>query len=137
MKIAAGIYLLWLAYKAGRSAMSDDDTTASAMGTGNDGFVRLYLRGAGMHLTNPKAIFVWLSIVSMGLPANPQISDSLLIVAAGTCIRLFVFGIYAIAFSTEIARKTYRSLRRWIDGTLAWVFGYSGIRMLLSETSAT
>ena len=113
------------------------EATTGAMDTGNEGFVKLYLKGAGMHLTNPKAIFIWLSIVSMGLPANPHISGSLLIVAGGACIGLFVFGTYAIAFSTEIARKTYRALRRWIDGTLACVFGYAGIRMLISETPAT
>lgn len=137
MKIAAGIYLLWLAYKAGRSAMSGHKTATSAMGTGTEGFVKLYIRGAGMHLTNPKAIFVWLSIVSMGLPVNPHISDSMLIVAGGACIGLFVFGTYAVAFSTEIVRKTYRSLSRWIDGTLACVFGYAGMRMLISEMPST
>lgn len=137
MKITAGIYLLWLAYTAARSAMSGHEKTIRAMGTGKPGFVKLYLRGAGMHLTNPKAIFVWLSIVSVGLPANPHISDSTFIVAGTGYIGLFVFGIYAVAFSTEIARKTYRLLRRWINGTLACVFGYAGIRMLISETPGT
>ena len=29
---------------------------------------KLYMRGLSLHLTNPKAILTWLSIVSIGLP---------------------------------------------------------------------
>jgi threonine/homoserine/homoserine lactone efflux protein len=33
-----------------------------------------FLRGFGIHLTNPKAVLMWLSVIALGLPpgANPQ-----------------------------------------------------------------
>jgi len=133
MKLGAAIYLLWLAYKAARSALSTQDPLTAALPTHEAGYVRLFLRGAGMHLTNPKAIFVWLSIVSMGLPAAPKVTDSLAIVAGCASIGMFVFGTYAMVFSTPLARTIYRSLRRWFEAALALLFGYAGIRMLLSE----
>ena len=90
-----------------------------------------------MHLTNPKAIFVWLSIVSMALPPRAQIGDALRIVGGCTCIASAVFAGYAIIFSTPIARSVYGSLRRWFEGTLAVAFGHAGLRMLISKASTT
>jgi threonine/homoserine/homoserine lactone efflux protein len=88
-----------------------------------------------MHLTNPKAIFVWLSIVALALPASAHRSDALLIVAGCIPIGLAVFCSYALIFSTMPARRAYLRTRRWFDGSLAVLFGYAGIRMLTSRTA--
>lgn len=134
MKIAGGLYLLFLAAKSARAALSDHPPIAPGPAT-NDTYRRLFLRGAAMHLTNPKAIFVWLSIVTLALPVNTKSGDALVMVMGCAVIGTIVFGGYAIVFSTHTARRIYRALRRWFDGALALAFGYAGMHMLLSKTS--
>lgn len=140
VKILGGLYLLWLAAKAIRSALSPgampvarDAVAASASGTS---LQRLFLRGSAMHLTNPKAIFVWLSIVSMALPPGAQAADSLRVVGLCALIGVLVFGGYAVVFSTPAARRIYGRARRWFEATFAAMFGYAGVRMLLSKSDA-
>ena len=59
LKICGGIYLLYLSYQAFRSALKPH-AMISAKRTENAASTKyLYLRGLGLHLTNPKAVFAW------------------------------------------------------------------------------
>ncbi|WP_194726399.1 LysE family translocator [Noviherbaspirillum malthae] len=141
IKLFGGAYLLWLAAKSARAACrpaplqhssgialrADMDAEA---GSGR----RLYLRGLGLHLTNPKAILTWLSIVSLALPAGADTSHALAIVGGCVCIGITVFGGYAMLFSTAAARRIYVRVRRWFEGVLAVVFAFAGIKLLLSRS---
>ena len=133
MKILGGIYLLWLAAKSARAAMSKTSALTSVKRSIPTTYFRTFMRGAAMHVTNPKAIFVWLSIVSLALPMGAQVQDALLVVFGCALLGLGVFCGYALVFSTPIARRVYQSLRRWFEGTLAIVFGYAGVRLLTSK----
>jgi threonine efflux protein len=135
MKILGGFYLLWLAFKSARSALKPADFSAETGTHIQRTTASHYLHGAAMHLTNPKAIFVWLSIVALALPPSASRSEALLIVAGCIPIGVTVFCSYALIFSTVTARRTYLRTRRWFDGTLAIVFGYAGIRMLTSRAA--
>jgi threonine efflux protein len=135
MKILGGIYLLWLAIKSARSALRPNEVFAEPMGEVKRSAMGLYLQGVAMHLSNPKAIFVWLSIVALALPAGAQRSEALLIVAGCIPIGLTVFCGYALVFSTTSARRIYIRARRWFDGALAILFGYAGIRMMAVHTT--
>lgn len=130
MKVLGGLYLLWLAWKSARSAVTKDAAAAPGLVKLSESYARTFLRGAAMHLMNPKAIFVWLSIVALALPANAKTDHAFLVVAGCGVIGAVIFGGYAFAFSTAFARTAYQSLRRWLDGVLALVFGYAAIRML-------
>lgn len=134
IKIFGGIYLLWLAFKSARSALKPHDLPAGARTGSADTWASHYLQGAAMHLTNPKAIFVWLSIVALALPAKTHRSEALLVVAGCIPIGVAVFCSYALVFSTASARHAYLRTRRWFDGALSVLFGYAGIRMLTSRT---
>jgi threonine/homoserine/homoserine lactone efflux protein len=137
MKLLGGVYLLYLGVRSAKSALNVakpelavGDNKDRAMIAGH--YQRIYLRGAAMHLTNPKAIFVWLSIVSLALPAHAQSRDALLVVAGCGVLGLIVFCGYALLFSTARARRIYQILRRWFEGVLAVLFGYAGLRMISS-----
>ena len=133
VKVIGGLYLLWLAFKAGRSALSRHDA-ADAGAAGRSGSLRqIFLKGIAMHITNPKAIFVWLSTISMGLPVHASPTDSLVVFAACGLLGVLIFISYALLFSTAVARRVYRSTRRAFDGTIAVFFGFAGLRMLLSR----
>lgn len=132
MKILGGLYLAWLASKSARSAISVHSARHAADAARDETALNTYARGAAMHLTNPKAIFVWLSLVSLALPAGARTQDALLVVAGCACIGVAVFCGYALAFSTPAARHLYQQSRRWFEGALALVFGYAAARTLAS-----
>lgn len=132
MKILGGCYLLWLASKSARAAWAPASVQPLVPTAEQHNFGRIYLRGAALHLTNPKAIFIWMSIVSLALPPGAEWRDALHVVVGCVAIAVCVFCGYALAFSTASARRVYQSLRRWFEGTLAALFAYAGFRMIAS-----
>ena len=133
IKVFGGLYLLWLAFKSGRSAWQPRAARTQAAGT-HLPLRRIYARGLLLHLTNPKAILVWISVVALASPANGGAPHMLAIVAGCLAIGMLVFGSYAALFSTPLARRVYLSIRRWLDGGLAIVFGLAGLKLLTSRT---
>ena len=129
LKLAGGAYLSYLALRSARSALRPPPPAEARELVRGDG-AKLFARGAAMHLTNPKAIFVWLSIVALALPAGASAWDALTIVLGCVPLGLAVFGGYAIAFSTAVARRVYARTRRGFDAALAAVFGYAAWRAL-------
>jgi threonine efflux protein len=132
VKIAGGLYLLWLAFKSGRAALRPKARNAAANADGQSPR-RLYARGALLHLTNPKAILVWMSVAALGSSAGEGPSHMLMVVAGCLCIGVSVFGGYAALFSMPAARRIYARLQRWLDAGLALVFGAAGLRLLTSR----
>lgn len=79
------------------------------------------------------AILAWIAIVSLALPPGASVSAALSVVAGCLCLGVLVFGGYALAFSTAAARRLYGSVRGWLEGALALVFGVAGIKLLMSR----
>ncbi len=68
LKIFGGLYLLYLAYKAGRAALTSDDRAREApLKDAALSGASLYRRGLLMHLTNPKSILAWIALMTLGL----------------------------------------------------------------------
>lgn len=132
LKIVGGLYLLWLALKSARSALSAD-LPAAAQREGGRTMFSLYARGLALHLTNPKAIMSWLAIVSLALPQEAPPGYALSVVASCMGVALMVFCGYALLFSTAFARRWYAGMRRWLEGALAVVFGVAGIKLLVAR----
>lgn len=131
-RVLAGLYLIYLAIVAGRKAFAD-----AALAPGPVAGRRLsgdFRRGLFLHLTNPKAVFVWLATISLGMPAGAPASQAFLVV--GTCVLLgsVIVATYAILFATARAQRAYRAAKRWIDGTTALVFATAGIALLAKRT---
>ncbi len=133
VKVIGGLYLLWMAWQAARKVVRGTRADAGADAGPAPGYARLYLRGAAMHLTNPKAVVVWLSVVSLAMPAGAAAPDALAFVASCVPLSAAIFTCYALAFSTSPARRVYRTGERGINAVLAGVFGFAGVRMLLSS----
>ena len=132
LKVAGGLYLLWLAWKAARSAATLDRPTVGA-GTIPPGAWGLYRRGVLMHAGNPKAVLAWLAIMSLGM--RPDATPASVAVALAGCIALgiLIFSGYALLFSTAPMVRAYAKARRWFEGLLAIFFAGAGIRLILSR----
>lgn len=132
LKIAGGFYLFWLAFKACRSALKTDSDFV--LNASNDLSSKQYfLRGLAIHLTNPKSIFAWLAIITIGVRPDAPIWVSFVIVGLCWLMGMGVFGGYALAFSTNRMVRIYTSFRRWIEGTTSVVFGLAGLKLLTSK----
>lgn len=130
LKIMGGLYLLWLAVRSARAALGPH-AQAALSGAIAESELQIYLRGAAMHVTNPKAIFVWLSIVSLAVPPGAHAGDALWVVAGCLPLGLGIFGGYACLFSVPAVRSGYLAVRRGFEAVLAVVFGYAGLRLLM------
>ncbi len=131
LKIAGGLYLLYLAIKAARSALRKNQPTMQ-----KDSPIRsqqtgaIFLRGYLIHLTNPKSIFAWVAIISLGLPPNASLSSVTMVVGGCLITGFCVFCGHALLFSTARAARLYTASRRYVDGTLALLFGAASVKML-------
>lgn len=132
IKVLGGVYLLYLAYKAARSALSGRRAMSDAARAPTSKW-QLYRRGLLLHLTNPKAVLAWIAIMSLVLGPNSSVSTLVAIALGCAVLSVLVFGGYAIVFSTLPMIRAYLKARRWIEGILAAAFGYAGIRLLLLQ----
>lgn len=132
LKIAGGLYLIWLAWRALRGALAEAPPPDAAAGPPAS-LSRHWARGLGIHLTNPKAVFVWMAIIAIGLPAGSTPGDVALVVGGCAVIGVGVFLGYAIVFSTGVSRRVYLRLRRLIGALAAAIFGGLGVRLVLAE----
>lgn len=132
LKLLGGLYLLYLAYKAFRAARSDVALPA-AVSAAKISTRSLLWRGYGIHVTNPKAIFAWLAIITLGMPQGAPASVAGLIIGGCMIMGFLTFMGYAALFSTPHALKVYKSLRRWIEGAMAAFYCFAGLKLLTSR----
>jgi threonine efflux protein len=132
LKIAGGLYLLWLAVKSARAALYEEDPFMQVP-TARVGHRALYRRGVLMHLGNPKAVLSWLALMSLGV--GPNATAQHIALAFGGCVLLgaLIFFGYALLFSTEPMVRGYARARRWIEGALGLVFAGAGLRLIFSR----
>lgn len=130
LKLAGGIYMLYLAYKAIKSLSRPTSTSDLERPTEGKRLWRTYLAGYAIHMTNPKAIFGWLATISLGLPPEASVSSVMLVVGGCLLTGFTVFMSYALLFSTNRAVRLYKSARRPLDAVMAIFFGTAGAKMI-------
>jgi threonine/homoserine/homoserine lactone efflux protein len=131
IKVAGGLYLLWLAYKAFRSAAATHDLKATTVSEA--GAFRYFIRGLTIQMTNPKAALAWIAIISLGLQENAPLWVGFVIVVGTSILSVIIHCMYALAFSTPMMVRLYSKARRWIQATLGILFAVSGLRLLTSR----
>jgi amino acid exporter len=133
IKIAGALYLLWLAIKAFRSAIRPVDISIRNL-NGAESKRAYFLRGLTVQMTNPKAAFSWMAVMSLGLEANAPIWVGAAIVTGTTLISMVGHLTYAAAFSTQRMIAGYRRARRWIEAGLGTFFCFASYKLLTSKT---
>ena len=133
LRVAGGLYLLWLAFKAFRSAASKHDIKTIQL-KADGGLSGCYKRGLAIQMTNPKAALTWIAILSLAVdPAAPVWVGFSIVLGTGV---LSIVGhvAYALAFSTRPMVALYAKSRRWIEAALGAFFCFAGIRLLTGRS---
>lgn len=131
VRIIGGLYLLFLAYRAFRRAIT---LPPLDLGSNDQGSVpRLILAGFLLQLTNPKTLFFWMAVAATG-----GVGDAPLPVIAVFVLGAFVnsflgHGTYALMLSAAPFRAGYMAARRWIDTCLGGFFAYAGYRLMMEN----
>lgn len=126
LKIFGALYLLWLAFKAFRSASSPGPDVPVRAAKGN----RLLLQGFAIQMTNPKAALHWIAIVGIGLGADAPLWVGAMLVVSCTVISVLGHLAYAVTFSTQPVIAFYRRSRRWIEAGLGTFFTFAAWRLV-------
>lgn len=133
IKIAGGIYLLWLAWKSLRTALAKPSHVGQAPEARQGEGRKMFLTGLFIHLTNPKAILAWIATIALGVTADTPIWVSYVIVSGGILISLIGNLSYALVFSTGPMARMYLRAKRPIAWVFAGFFGFAGLRLLMSR----
>ncbi|WP_424982708.1 LysE family translocator [Maritalea sp. S77] len=130
LKLVGGFYLLYLAYKSFLSFRTPIEGEMAA--PRRQSLSSLFVGGIALHLTNPKAVFAWGAVITMGMwPNAPWWTSFLIFAMAGTCSMTLNYS-YAYLFSTPHAVRVYQRTKRGIDGLMAIVFGAAGLKLITS-----
>jgi len=127
-------YLMFLAYKAARSALSRKDLATRSFTGGKRS---LYAKGLALHLTNPKAILFFGSLFSLGVPPGTRLQDLALVIAAVGTQSFLVFHGYALLFSSQAMTRMYQRLRRCFEGAFAIGFGFASFKILTAKVQSS
>ncbi len=131
IKYIGAAYLLFLALKSLRSAFSEKAALSkrSYGGTARQVFVK----GALIHLTNPKAVLSWGAIFAIMVPVQSNVSVLLgmylFLLSASIC----VFVGYAFLFSTDKVVALYQRMRSIFELIFAGFFGFASIKILTAK----
>lgn len=128
LKIAGACYLFWLAYNALRAAMRGDARPSALRVPPTSSLKKLYL-----HLTNPKAIFAWMMLVSLGMPEGAPVGVTAAFIVGCMLIGLVTFCGFAIVFSLAPVHRAYLKSRRIIESLMAGFFAFAGFKLLTAR----
>jgi threonine efflux protein len=131
MRYLGAAYLLYLAWKSARSALSRQ--AASLRGLAVISPTSAYAKGLMLHLTNPKPILFFGSLFAIGVPSGSTPETLALVVGAIALMNIFIFHGYALLFSSAPMVRGYMKLKRWFEAAFALLFGAAAIRILTTR----
>lgn len=130
LKIAGGLYLLYLGWRLWRGA-SAALAVEAADAANATGFGRAVLAGLLTQLSNPKTAVVYAGIFAALLPQQPPLWLALTLPAAIFCVECGWYALVATAFSAGGPRRLYLGAKSWIDRLAGGVMAALGLRLIL------
>ncbi|WP_241650010.1 LysE family transporter [Rosenbergiella collisarenosi] len=126
LKLAGALYLLWVAKKAIKALSVPPHATSPAP------VANYYWQGLSLHLTDPKAILIGLTVTSIGVSTHSTPWTTLLLVMLCAILGIIIFSLYAFRFSTETAQGILSRYHRLINLFCAGFYTLVAIGFLVS-----
>lgn len=129
LKIAGGIYLLYMAYKIWRGARSPLAVSESSMGQASNPRKSFWV-GLSTQLSNPKTAVWYGSIFAALLPQYPPLWCYFVLPPAIFAIEAGWYTTVALVFSNSRPRAFYLRAKTGIDRVAACAVGALGLRLI-------
>lgn len=130
LKVAGGIYLIYIAFRIWRGASDPLDMGETALGTCAVG--RSFMSAFLTQISNPKTIVVYASIFAALLPQSIPIGLIVAIPIGVFAVEAGWYTIVAYAFSARHPRRVYLSAKAWIDRLAGTVMAGLGLQLVIS-----
>lgn len=130
IRYAGAGYLIYLAWRSARSALSLHTVETRTIGGSP---TTLVMRGAALHITNPKSVLFFGALYSIGVPVDASAAQIATVVAAVGVQATLVYSGYALLFSAPSMTRLYVRLRRWFEGTFAAGFAFAGFKVMTAR----
>ncbi|MBS0847297.1 LysE family translocator [Citrobacter sp. JGM124] len=131
LKIAGGIYLLWLAYKMIRHARAPLSMGHAA--TGEKSLMATFRDGLFTQLSNPKTAVVFASIFTALLPREVPAYYYIALPLISFIIDAGWYSLVTVALSTERSRHVYIRFKTAIDRVAGSVMAVLGLKLIMSS----
>ncbi|WP_206956166.1 LysE family translocator [Trinickia acidisoli] len=131
LKIAGGLYLIFVASKIWRGAgrpITVDDTIKARPGNARKSF----WIGLSTQLSNPKTAIWYGSIFAALLPQHPPLWCYFVLPPLVFAVECGWYTIVALCFSTKGPREVYLRAKKWIDRIAAGAISALGLRLILT-----
>jgi threonine/homoserine/homoserine lactone efflux protein len=135
LKLAGGVYLIWLGIRIWRGAtepLPSVDTASAQGGT--------LLRSAAFalltQLSNPKTAVFYASVFAAMLPASPPISLLIALPPLVFAVETAWYAVVALSLSASYPRKLYLRAKPWADRLAGTLMGLLGLRLVLDAVGA-
>lgn len=131
LKVAGGLYLLWLAYLSYKESMKP--TGKIAQGEMKEtSYTRWFLRGVVLNASNPKTVIAWLAALSVGMGTNDDFYSLMAALLVCMVAGLLVNMMYSLLFSIGGVMNGYQRVKRWVDRCVAGLFALAGVGLIRS-----
>lgn len=134
LKVAGGLYLLWLGYKIYRGAAQPMDFAAGGMAAEHS-LLKTFRDGLYTQLSNPKTALVFASIFTALLPERIPLDFYYIVPLMSFVIDVSWYSLVALVLSSARPRGVYLRMKRKIDIVTATVLGALGLRLIATSLS--
>lgn len=130
LKIAGGVYLLYIASRIWRGAGQPVTMGKSEKQAAHPG--KSFWTGLTTQLSNPKTAVAYGSIFVALLPQHPPLWCYLALPPLVFAIETGWYTVVALSFSSQGPRELYLRAKRWIDRIAAGAIAALGLRLIVS-----
>jgi threonine/homoserine/homoserine lactone efflux protein len=130
LKLAGGLYLLLVAWRALRAIAAGNALTVSTSKAPLSD-AQAWRRGFVVVMTNPKAALMWSAVATFLFGAGLEKWQVLAFGPLVAFSAMTIYGAYGLLFSTAIALRTYDRFWRVIEAAFGLAFGALGATLLL------
>lgn len=128
LKVAGGLYLIYLASRIWRGAAQPMQIDSATPGQGQ-GAAKAFWQGLATQLSNPKTAIVYGSIFAALLPAHPPAWTFAVLLPMLFMIEAGWYTIVAYTFSASRPRSVYLRAKKHIDRAAGAIIGLLGIKL--------
>lgn len=131
IRVAGGLYLLWLSWGMARRALKREGAS-NGPAPSRHSLRQHYAKGYGVHLTNPKALMAWIMLTSLALPPQAGWKHTVVFVVGCLMLGMMIFAGFALLFSVPAIHGAYLRQRRPLEMGASIFFAYAGLMLLRS-----